>query len=165
MSPAQTNLYWRKWSACKRALAKLGRPFDDSARHALHAQALGRPKSSKEFTNRDLDKVLAAFASFAAPSDLRAQMRAQEQPTVRREKLQADCRSIVAQLPKVQAAEEPAAYVESYLDSVARSVAGVVFADLDERDLSKLLGILRHRLKREPVPAQGADDLDPFCPW
>lgn len=163
MSPAQTNLYWRKWSACKRALAKLGRPFDDSARHALHAQALGAPKSSKDFTNRDLDKVLAAFAAFTAPHDLTQQLRADEQPDVRRSRTETACLDLVRQLPQVRAAQDPALYAANYLDSVARSVTGKDFAQLDDTQLARIYGILRHRLTSKPAPAPAASDDS--VPW
>lgn len=164
MSPAQINLYWRKWSACKRALAKLGRPTDDAARHALHQQALGVAKSSKHLTNRDLDRVLAAFASFTAPSDLTQQLRADEQPEVRRRHNEQGCRDLVARLPQVAAAADPAAYAAHYLDSVARSVTGRAFAELDDTQLARIYGILRHRLGKLPDAEPAAEDGD-NCPW
>lgn len=165
MSPAQTNLYWRKWSACKRALAKLGRPTGDAARHALHQQALGAAKSSKHFTNRDLDRVLAVFASFTAPSDLTQQLRAEEQPEARRRHNQTACRELVGRLPQVAAAADPEAYATNYLDSVARSVTGRTFAELDDTQLARIYGILRHRLSSRPAPQPAAAGEDDNCPW
>jgi hypothetical protein len=79
MTPAQTKLYWREWSRAKKA-GQLG----DADRHLLHAQALGAEKSSKDFTNEDLDKVLASFRALSQPSSLNAQLRQQEQPNTRR---------------------------------------------------------------------------------
>lgn len=64
MTPAQTRLYYRTWSRVRRVLFELGglSPADaDAERHAIHQDALGTDKSSRAFTNRDLDMVLAAF--------------------------------------------------------------------------------------------------------
>ena len=71
MTPKQTSLYWREWSKAKRALVSLSLPKGegqgegsspdwDQKRYELHHSALGHDKSSKDFTNADLDKVLAA---------------------------------------------------------------------------------------------------------
>lgn len=162
MSPLQQNLYWRRWSACKRALAKLGRPTDDAARHALHRQALGVDKSSTKFTNADFDKVLAVFAALSAPADLQQQLRAQEQPAKRLGKLRADCWSIVRQLPRIVADQDPTYAAERYLDSLARSVSGKRYDELDERDTARVLGILRHRLGPVPPAAELPDEKVPF---
>ena len=81
MTPAQRTLYFREWgrvvSTCKAA----GWPAPD--RHEFHARALGVYKSSKSFTNQDLDLVLAEFRSVSQPDNLVAQIRAQEQPRIR----------------------------------------------------------------------------------
>lgn len=70
MTPKQKSLYWREWAAVRAA-----KP--DADRHDLHHQALGQPKSSKEFSNADLDKVLAVFRSISDPTNLAAQLKAQ----------------------------------------------------------------------------------------
>ena len=76
MTKPQTTLYFREWGAVRKA--------DPSAdRHALHAQALGADKSSKDFTNRDLDKVLGAFRAISRPADLAAQIDRSDQPRKR----------------------------------------------------------------------------------
>ncbi|HYE32524.1 MAG TPA: hypothetical protein VEH27_13925 [Methylomirabilota bacterium] len=76
MTPKQQALYWREW-------AKV-RAIDPAMdRHALHTQALGKAKSSKAFTNADLDKVLAAFRAVSEPHNLNAQVRQLEQPKKR----------------------------------------------------------------------------------
>lgn len=71
MTPKQTQLYWREWAAVRRM-------NPDADRKALHLQALGVEKSSKQFDNRDLDKVLAVFRGISDPGNLGAQLRAQE---------------------------------------------------------------------------------------
>lgn len=78
MTPAQQKLYWREWLAAKRA-ARL----EEADRHALHEQTLGTPKSSKDLTNQDLDKILATFRALSHPGDLNSQLRQQNQPRTR----------------------------------------------------------------------------------
>lgn len=78
MSPKQTQLYWREWAAVRRA--------DPQAdRQALTVRALGRARSSKEFSNADLDKVLAVFREVSRPADVDGQLRQQGQARARRE--------------------------------------------------------------------------------
>jgi len=78
MSPKQTQLYWREWAAVRRA--------DPQAdRQALTVRALGRARSSKEFSNADLDKVLAVFRAVSRPADVDGQLRQQGQARARRE--------------------------------------------------------------------------------
>lgn len=45
---------------------------EDDLRHAVYVLALGRNKSSKDFDNEDLDRVLAVFRMLAAPDNLAA---------------------------------------------------------------------------------------------
>ena len=78
MTPKQTALYWREWQA-----AKIAGHLDDEDRHHLTREALGEDKSSKDFTNEDFDKVLAAFRRISRPTDLNAQLHALKQPRSR----------------------------------------------------------------------------------
>lgn len=57
MSPSQKALYWREWGRVRQACLKHDLPIPE--RHSLHARALGHDRSSKDFTNDDLDQVLA----------------------------------------------------------------------------------------------------------
>jgi hypothetical protein len=83
MTKAQTYLYWREYqAACRAAKAAELPPLD---RHELHRRALGKNKSSKLFTNADLDKVLAIFRSYTRPADLRPQLRQLRMPRIRLE--------------------------------------------------------------------------------
>lgn len=76
MTPKQKHLYWREWSAVRHA--------DPTAdRHQLHAEALGAPKSSSNFNNEDLDKVLAVFRAISQPWNLNAQLASANQPRKR----------------------------------------------------------------------------------
>jgi hypothetical protein len=72
MTPAQTKRYWREWSRVRKILIELGefsKEDADAHRHEIHRQALGSDKSSKAFTNRDLDKIFAAFRAILVMED------------------------------------------------------------------------------------------------
>lgn len=81
LSKKQDSLYWREWAAAKKFCLALDLPEPD--RHALHAQALGADKSHKDFTNADLDKVLATFRAISDPANVQAQLRQIDQPRTR----------------------------------------------------------------------------------
>lgn len=68
MSPLQQALYWREWSYVRKV-----KP--DADRHQLHVEALGTGKSSKEFSNHDLDRVLAVFRTISRPASMTSQIR------------------------------------------------------------------------------------------
>lgn len=64
MNDRQTKLYLRRWGAVRKVLRELGEfspKQADAERHVIHIEALGFDKSSKDFTNKDLDKVLDKF--------------------------------------------------------------------------------------------------------
>jgi hypothetical protein len=65
MTRKQDFLYWREWQAAAELYTSLDLPAPD--RHALHQAALGADKSHKDFTNADLDKVLAPSEASATP--------------------------------------------------------------------------------------------------
>lgn len=79
MTRAQNALYWREWSAAKRALMP-GRETwtkheENTRRHAITIEALGHDKSHLDFSNSDFDKVLGALRAISKPGDLNAQLR------------------------------------------------------------------------------------------
>lgn len=76
MTSSQKALYFREWAAVRKA-------DPEADRHALHQQALGKDKSSKAFTNADLDKVLAAFRAISRNAELQPQLDALNQPRQR----------------------------------------------------------------------------------
>jgi hypothetical protein len=75
MTAAQNRLYWREWSAVRKA-------FPDADRHEVTTRALGQAKSHLSFTERDFDLVLGAFRAMSKP-DLNGQLR-QDNGDVRR---------------------------------------------------------------------------------
>ena len=76
MTRGQVSLYWREWNRVRKAAPA-------TQRHDLHVQALGFDVSHKDFTNGDLDKVLAEFRAVSEPWNLNAQMRQLNQPRER----------------------------------------------------------------------------------
>ena len=64
MTAKQESLYWRRWGRVRKVLIELGefsKEDADAHRHDIHREALGADKSHKDFTNKDLDRVLDAF--------------------------------------------------------------------------------------------------------
>lgn len=86
MTPKQHKLYIGTWLRVKKTLITLGgfsKEEAEAKRHEIHTEALGKDKSSKEFTNADLDRVLDAFQVYLGLSDPRQSKRAVEQPRKR----------------------------------------------------------------------------------
>jgi hypothetical protein len=78
MTSSQNRFYWREWAKASAACKARGWAVPD--RHALHVRAFGLDKSHLDFSNEDLDKVLAEFRAISSPEDLAAQLRQQDQP-------------------------------------------------------------------------------------
>lgn len=60
MTPRQKSAYWRRWGQIRKLLIEQGefsREDADAERHEITRSALGTDKSSKDFTNRDLDVI------------------------------------------------------------------------------------------------------------
>lgn len=149
MTPLQTAKYFREWGLVREHYRKKGidPKLCDAKRHELHVRALGVKKSSKLFTNADLDKVLAVFYAITRPADLNTQLRQQEQQIERMRKMQDDCRDLVRRLPKAAEVDDRDFYVKNYLNKVSYSHTGKAFAMLEEKELARILGILRDRLQ------------------
>lgn len=73
MTKAQRTLYFREFASVKRV-------YPEADRHELHVQALGADKSSNDFSDSDLDRVLVVFRAISRPADLNAQVRQEFQP-------------------------------------------------------------------------------------
>ena len=81
MTSLQNRLYFREWGRVRTACKQQGFPIPD--RHDLHVKALGVDKSHLDFSNEDLDQVLAEFRAISQPDNLAAQLRQQDQPRLR----------------------------------------------------------------------------------
>ena len=143
MTPAQYSLYFREWGKVRTSFIANG--IDpkqaDNKRHELHRKALGSDKSSKDFTNSDLDKVLAAFYAITRPTDLVAQLHQIEQPNKRHSELQARARDLASRCVSKPGLEGV------YLDGMARKIFGPSqYHLLDEKQLASLCGILQRRI-------------------
>lgn len=67
MTSKQNSRYWREWGQIRKLLVEMGdfsKEDADAERMQIHERALGTAKSSKDLTNRDLDKIFDAFASY-----------------------------------------------------------------------------------------------------
>jgi hypothetical protein len=76
MTKSQIAKYWQEWR-------KVAAADPAADRHALHVEALGFDKSSREFSNEEFDKVLAVFWAIIKPANLHAQVRQENQPRQR----------------------------------------------------------------------------------
>lgn len=97
MTAKQKALYWGEWGAARKALlhAHYEPKEADARRLELHAEVLGiqdfdpddpahrSAVSSKRISNAVFTKVLAAFRALSDPSNLNAQLRAENQPLIR----------------------------------------------------------------------------------
>jgi hypothetical protein len=142
MTSAQTNLYFFEWGRARAHY--LAKGFDakqaDSKRHELHRRALGRDKSSKDFSNPDLDKVIAAFRAVYDGGNLDAQLAQLDQPENRRQRMIERAEKAVASF--VGGGDDA---VRRYLDGTAERMLGVPFARLDQgqdgnAQLAKVMG-------------------------
>lgn len=67
LNEAQWNKYFSTWLKVREVLIKFGGESPktaDAKRKEIHRDALGVDKSSKDFTNLDLDKVLAELETY-----------------------------------------------------------------------------------------------------
>jgi hypothetical protein len=87
MTTKQINLYRFKWGQARKVLMELGGLSSSEAeaeRHAIHAEALGRDKSSLDLTNEDFDKVLDALEDILVLAHGPRSGRRQDQQPARR---------------------------------------------------------------------------------
>ena len=79
----------------------------DADRHQLHIEALGIEKSSKDFTNHDLDRVLAVFRTISRPASMTSQIRQLGQRRTRMEyKINEHIRCLALYVPNAPAYAE-----------------------------------------------------------
>lgn len=153
LSRAQNALYWREWSAAKRALMPGRSTFtkaeEEQRRHELHIKALGDDKSHVDFDNDDFDHVLAAFRALSRPGDLNAQHHALNG---QRKRL----------LFGIRRAAAP-----SYIDAVVErmnaegKLGSSELQELHPRELTKVMIALRQH-ERRGVIAELAEEALPF---
>lgn len=67
MTAQQNRAYWSRWNEVRTLLTSVGEFSKDDAeaeRHEIHKAALGKDKSSKEFTHRDVDAIFDHFDQY-----------------------------------------------------------------------------------------------------
>lgn len=143
MNSAQTNLYFYEWGlARKHYLAKGFDPKQaDAKRHALHRKAFGCDKSSKDFTNADLDKVIAVFRAVWDGGNLDAQIEQIEQPQKRRGAALSRINVLKMYLRVKNGLEG------SYVGGISRKLFGTdQYQNLDDVKIAQLEGVIVRRL-------------------
>lgn len=170
MTGAQHQKYFWEWGRCRDFYRSKGLSAAqaDAKRHELHVKALGRDKSSKSFTNAELDKVLAAFRSIFDASSLDAQMDIQEQPERRRAAMEA--RIMKAGRAFLQGNDN--SHTEWKIINYVGGICAKLSIErrwpmLDEQAMAKVMGIMERRAaqvarKSVNVPAREEDDGNPF---
>jgi hypothetical protein len=152
MTPRQQALYWREWARLRDMLITRGKCQGqiEDYRHELTRRALGVAKSSKAFTNSDLDKVLARLRAECDPANLEAQLDLQESPERRRAYLLARCDEVCG-LMWSRGGDDRLTHEEArqgYIRGTARKVCGHELEACTDAEIAKVLGCLEARLKR-----------------
>ena len=150
MNPAQIGLYRREWGQVRKVLRARGLPPEqaDAERHAMHVAALGKDKSSKDFTNTDLNKILTAFrAVIQPPEDLDLALAV--------DRIGVNRLRVTVRLLQV-ALDKPDAYIQGIIrqmnfegrlsDSNPR--ANLILEDLGESELAKIQVALKIQCRR-----------------
>jgi hypothetical protein len=156
MTPSQFRLYRRAWADCLHSLIDLGRipaadpAAADDARRQIHAE-VGAPASSKDFNQRDLDRVLSQFWVWSQPANLQAQLRQLSQAELR---IKARSDELLTQIDALLRATGeaglPASTWRNYLQAMASRICkGRRVEDLHpQADWPKVLAALTYRVKQ-----------------
>lgn len=141
MKTSQLPLYHvnrKKWETAR---AVRGLPHDKTALEALMVRKIGRACSSKDFTQKELDAMLAAFLAEAEPANFDAQMANQEQPEIRKSRVISRIFVLKHHLGVKPGLES------GYVQGISRNVFGTdQYQHLDFERLCQLEGIIVRRL-------------------
>jgi hypothetical protein len=145
-------MYWAEWGKLRDVLRDRGLTFAqiEEHRHAVTRRALGVAKSSKLFTNRDLDAVLARIKAEREPGNLNAQMEIQESPEKRRAKVLEGCFHACSEIYNNGGNNSfrDLGTCERYIGGIARNVIKKSVADCTAEELAKVRGILDVQVDR-----------------
>ena len=142
-----TRLYWPAWRAAEKVL--LANHHDkaeaEEIRKQIHVEITGSACSSKDLSDRQLDRVLGRFDAISKPSDGAAQARHADQPMAR-------IRFKIAEIRKRM--DLPDAYV----DAMARRIAKRPLEHCSEDGLRDVLAALVKHEQRHAgdAPASNA---------
>jgi hypothetical protein len=162
MNPGQMRAYRAEVAKWREACARLNRPCDDEARRALHKEC-GAPASSTNFTNAQLDRVLARLRSFSDMGNLKAQLKPDADEAARVDAYRKRCIVAVSVLINFRDngdLRERDRHV-NYLESMARRICGEGFDGLSEASLTKLVHVLEARSGAKTVPKSRPTPDDP----
>lgn len=164
MNAAQIRRYWWSFGPVRAVLVAQGKkPAEiEARRHALHVKALGRDKSSKAFTNGELDAVMAAFRAVHDGGNLDAQLAALDAPEERREAILNHCHDHTTDMFLLGDARLHGEKAhEGYVAGTAKNVIGKTLAECTEAELGKVCGCLAARVRRMRAenPTR-ADEID-----
>lgn len=144
---AKFHVLKSQWEKARKAA---GRPADAAALSALKLRTIKRDVSSKLFSQRDLDAMVAAFQAEISPGDFDAQMRQQNQPDARRAAALVRCRAAcdaLSDFSQYARLDKPAAQ-DLYLDGVAMKLTGHTIGECTVPELEKTAGVIGAHARR-----------------
>ena len=154
---AKYHITKKQWVDARKAR---GAAADQAALDTLQLRTIGRACSSKDFTQRDLDAMLAAFLAETKPDDLNAQLKQLDQPEARRAALErrlfAAGRTFITRDRPEQTEWAIIAYVRGIVENLRQPYAWPI---VDEALLGKVTGIMERRAE------QVARKADADCPY
>lgn len=157
-------MYWGEWARLRDVLVSRGKTHTqvEEHRHALTVRALGVAKSSKAFSNADLDRVLARIRAEREPANLDAQLALEDSPEKRRayllDRLDRACWAMYADGGDNRMAQPETRL--RYIAGTARNVIGKDPDDCTDAELGKVLGCLEARVAR--LQAKRGAGANPF---
>jgi|GEM_PF-2502265 len=157
MTAGQTAMYFAEFGKLRDVLRARGWSSTRIEQHraAITVKALGKQKSSKVFTNGDLDKVLAVITADRAPADFDAQMRLQDMPEKRVELIMARIRSLSLNVGLDEGHES------SYVGGISLRMFGTrSYETLTVQQLGVIEGVLRRRLKQRHLTVEKIQEIE-----
>jgi hypothetical protein len=144
-------MYWSLIQRLRDRAETAGLRFGDVERHAFHKKALGVAKSSKDFTNDDIDEIKRTALGILEPGNLEAQQRGPEQRLLRNVEARAECLGLIERLGIGQGydADKADFLRKAYLDGIVKNITRgehVDFQTLKDRPANHILNTLRNRL-------------------
>ncbi len=160
-------MYWSLIGRLRDVRKAQGRPWSESDRHAFHKQVLGVMKSSKDLTNGDLDKIKAAVLAIVEPDNLVNQLRALDQPELRRDAARVKIMAICADLrigdkwafDEHDLHNRRLAYVDGLVVKIIKTKKW--WHQLDDKEANILLGVMQRRMFAVARKRQKEETPDP----
>ncbi len=156
MTPSQNAKYFFEFGQLRDVLlAKGWAPIRiEEHRRTLTRKALGVDKSSKEFTNAELDRVLAVIRAEREPANFEAQLALQDMPEKRRALLVHRITALAYHTV------DEGGRGTSYVDGIARKMFGCAYHDCDERGLQQIEGIVRRRIRQRKFTSERVQQIE-----